>query len=207
MTSLADAAKPDAPGSGTKTRTTSPIPLNAAIAPPPMPLSPAPLMWCAGATSSPASRHSTWSRAVPSAPMTKVEDRYTLYADVNYPHRVRNMLANMVFKVPESKVRVVVPRCRRRLRRQGLAICRSSPDPVGRQETGTPGQVEVRAVRGHPRGRARPRQYRRNRTRTGQGRKIPRPAPEYAGQHRRLYRVRPPTSDAVRPDRNRNGRV
>ena len=36
------------------------------------------------------------------------EDRYTLYADVNYPHRVRNMLANMVFKVPESKVRVMV---------------------------------------------------------------------------------------------------
>jgi len=35
------------------------------------------------------------------------EDRYTLHADVNYPHRVRNMLANMVFKVPESKVRVV----------------------------------------------------------------------------------------------------
>ncbi|MFO1160415.1 MAG: xanthine dehydrogenase family protein molybdopterin-binding subunit [Reyranellaceae bacterium] len=35
------------------------------------------------------------------------DDRYTLYADVNYPHRVRNMLANMVFKVPESKVRVV----------------------------------------------------------------------------------------------------
>jgi carbon-monoxide dehydrogenase large subunit len=36
------------------------------------------------------------------------EDRYTLYADVNYPHRVRNMLANMVFKVPESNVRVMV---------------------------------------------------------------------------------------------------
>jgi carbon-monoxide dehydrogenase large subunit len=35
------------------------------------------------------------------------EERYTLFADVNYPHRVRNMLANMVFKVPESKVRVV----------------------------------------------------------------------------------------------------
>jgi aerobic carbon-monoxide dehydrogenase large subunit len=35
------------------------------------------------------------------------EDRYTLFADVNYPHRVRNMLANMVFKVPESQVRVV----------------------------------------------------------------------------------------------------
>ncbi len=35
------------------------------------------------------------------------QDRYTLYANVNYPHRVRNMLANQVFKVPESKVRVV----------------------------------------------------------------------------------------------------
>ncbi|MGH6989926.1 MAG: xanthine dehydrogenase family protein molybdopterin-binding subunit, partial [Stellaceae bacterium] len=32
---------------------------------------------------------------------------FTLYANVNYPHRVRNMLANMVFKVPESKVHVV----------------------------------------------------------------------------------------------------
>jgi aerobic carbon-monoxide dehydrogenase large subunit len=36
------------------------------------------------------------------------EDRYTLYADVNYPHRVRNMLAQTVFRVPESQVRVVV---------------------------------------------------------------------------------------------------
>ena len=35
------------------------------------------------------------------------EDRYTLYADVNYPHRVRNMLANRVFRVPESQVRVI----------------------------------------------------------------------------------------------------
>ena len=37
----------------------------------------------------------------------KFEDRYTLYADVNYPHRVRNMLAVQVFRVPESQVRVV----------------------------------------------------------------------------------------------------
>lgn len=36
------------------------------------------------------------------------EERYTLYSDVNYPHRVRNMLANNVFRVPESKVRVLV---------------------------------------------------------------------------------------------------
>jgi carbon-monoxide dehydrogenase large subunit len=36
------------------------------------------------------------------------EERFTLYADVNYPHRVRNMLAAMVFQVPESRVRVLV---------------------------------------------------------------------------------------------------
>jgi aerobic carbon-monoxide dehydrogenase large subunit len=35
------------------------------------------------------------------------QDRYTLYGNMNYPHRVRNMLANQIFKVPESKVRVV----------------------------------------------------------------------------------------------------
>ncbi|MBL8675694.1 MAG: xanthine dehydrogenase family protein, partial [Rhodospirillales bacterium] len=35
------------------------------------------------------------------------EDRLTLHADVQYPHRVRNMLAQMVFKVPESKLRVI----------------------------------------------------------------------------------------------------
>ena len=35
------------------------------------------------------------------------QDRYTLHANCNYPHRVRNMLANQVFKVPESKVRVM----------------------------------------------------------------------------------------------------
>jgi len=36
------------------------------------------------------------------------DERYVLYADVNYPHRVRNMLANQVFLAPESAVRVVV---------------------------------------------------------------------------------------------------
>ncbi|MEQ9642151.1 MAG: xanthine dehydrogenase family protein molybdopterin-binding subunit [Alphaproteobacteria bacterium] len=36
------------------------------------------------------------------------DGRFTLYADVNYPHRVRNMLASMVFEVPESDVRIMV---------------------------------------------------------------------------------------------------
>ena len=35
------------------------------------------------------------------------DERYTLYADVQYPHRVREMLANSIFKVPLHRVRVV----------------------------------------------------------------------------------------------------
>src|SRR3989454_95206 len=35
------------------------------------------------------------------------EDRYTLYADVQYPHRVRNALASNIFKIPEHRIRVV----------------------------------------------------------------------------------------------------
>jgi len=35
------------------------------------------------------------------------EDRYTLYADVQYPHRVRTALANNIFKVPEHQIRVI----------------------------------------------------------------------------------------------------
>jgi carbon-monoxide dehydrogenase large subunit len=35
------------------------------------------------------------------------EDRYTLYADVQYPHRVRHALAANVFRVPEHRIRVV----------------------------------------------------------------------------------------------------
>jgi aerobic carbon-monoxide dehydrogenase large subunit len=35
------------------------------------------------------------------------EDRYTLHADVQYPHRVRNALASSIFKIPEHKIRVI----------------------------------------------------------------------------------------------------
>ena len=35
------------------------------------------------------------------------EDRYTLYADVQYPHRVRNALAGNIFNIPEHRIRVI----------------------------------------------------------------------------------------------------
>ncbi len=36
------------------------------------------------------------------------DERFTLYADVQYAHRVRDMLAGTIFKIPETKIRVVV---------------------------------------------------------------------------------------------------
>jgi carbon-monoxide dehydrogenase large subunit len=35
------------------------------------------------------------------------ESKYTLYADVQYPHRTRNALASRIFKVPEHMIRVI----------------------------------------------------------------------------------------------------
>jgi carbon-monoxide dehydrogenase large subunit len=35
------------------------------------------------------------------------EDRYTLHADVQYPHRVRQLLAEKIFSIPEQNIRVV----------------------------------------------------------------------------------------------------
>jgi carbon-monoxide dehydrogenase large subunit len=35
------------------------------------------------------------------------EDRYTIWADVQYPHRVRNALAENIFKIPEHQIRVI----------------------------------------------------------------------------------------------------
>src|SRR5262245_7010020 len=35
------------------------------------------------------------------------EERYTLYADVQYPHRVRKALATHIFKVPAHQIRVI----------------------------------------------------------------------------------------------------
>ena len=35
------------------------------------------------------------------------EDRYTLYADSQYPHRIREVLAREVFRIPEHRIRVV----------------------------------------------------------------------------------------------------
>ena len=58
-------------------------------------------------TSSPASTRNSWSRAARSAPTMPHDERFTLHADVQYPHRVREMLAANIFKIPETQIRVV----------------------------------------------------------------------------------------------------
>ena len=35
------------------------------------------------------------------------EDRFTLHADVQYPHRVRQLLAEKIFSIPEQNIRVI----------------------------------------------------------------------------------------------------
>ena len=35
------------------------------------------------------------------------EDKYTLYADVQYPHRMRQLLAGSVFRIPEHKIHII----------------------------------------------------------------------------------------------------
>ena len=62
--------------------------------------------------------------------------------------------------------------CRRRLRHQGLAVCRASPDAVGGAQAAPAGQVDLRAQRGGDGRRARPRQYRRDRAGARQGRQL-----------------------------------
>ena len=84
------------------------------------------------------------------------DGRFTLYADVQYAHRVRDMLAATVFKIPENRGARGRRRCRRRLRHQGLAVCRAPPGAVGIEEARPPGKMGVRAQRVPARRRAWP---------------------------------------------------
>ena len=129
-----------------------------------------------------------------------------LYADVQYPHRVRNMLAQTVFKVPESKMRVIADDVGGGFGTKGwqyvehrLTLWAARKLPAG--------QVDLRALRGGDGRRARPRQCRRDRAGARQGQQVHRPAARDAGQYRRLCRLGPQPAVAVRHDRHGAGRL
>jgi carbon-monoxide dehydrogenase large subunit len=77
------------------------------------------------------------------------EDRYTLYADVQYPHRVRNALATNIFKVPEHQIRVIAGDV------GGASAPRAGNTPstgssCGRRAAPADREVVVRPARRHP---------------------------------------------------------
>ncbi len=135
------------------------------------------------------------------------EDRMTLYADVQYPHRVRNMLAQNVFKVPESKMRVIAGDvgggfgtkgwqyvehrltlwAARKLLRPVKWTCERSEavmaDEHGRDNVG---EIELALDADN---------------------KFVGAAAQHAGQHRRLCRLRPQPAVALRHDRHGAGRL
>ena len=71
------------------------------------------------------------------------EDRYTLYADVQYPHRVRDVLAGRIFRKPTHDFRVVTGDVGGAFGIQGLAIYRTSPNALGITPDRTSRQMDL----------------------------------------------------------------
>src|SRR5262249_50676590 len=78
------------------------------------------------------------------------EDRYTLYADVQYPHRVRQILAAGIFRVPEHRIRVVAGDIGGGVRGQGGAKVGAPPPVLGGRAPGAPPQWGGGRARGAP---------------------------------------------------------
>ena len=97
-----------------------------------------PITSSAAATSSPGSTPSSWSPGARSASTTR-EDRYTLYADVQYPTACATP-----WPPASSRSRAPDPRRRRRHRRclrdQGLAVSRAPAGAVGGPQAGATGR-------------------------------------------------------------------
>ena len=87
------------------------------------------------------------------------EDRFTLYADVQYPHRVRQALATRIFKIPESRIRVIAGDVGGGFGTKGWQYPEHRLVLLAAKATAPAGQVELREERSHPRRRARPRQH------------------------------------------------
>ncbi len=91
------------------------------------------------------------------------EERFTLYADVQYPHRVRQALATRIFKVPESHIRVIAGDVGGGFGTKGWQYPEHRLVLLAAKQVAPAGQLGLRAQRGDPRRRARPRQHQRSR--------------------------------------------
>ena len=149
----------------------------------------------AAATSSPACTPSTWSRAARWASTIRARSATRSTPTCSIPHRVRNMLASNIFKVPEQQDPRDRGRRRRRLRHQGLAVSRASPGPVGGAQAAA-GRSSGRASAARPMlaDEHAPRQRQRGRAGARRGRHASsRCASQHARQRRRLRRRRTAT--------------
>ena len=80
-----------------------------------------------------ASMRSTWSRAARSAPTIRATSASRSMPTCSIPIACATCWRSNVFKMPGEQDPRHRRRCRRRLRHQGLAVCRASPDACGRR--------------------------------------------------------------------------
>ena len=130
------------------------------------------------------------------------EDRYTLYADVQYPAPGAHRARHQHLQDPGAPDPGHRGRRRRRVRHQGLAVRRAPAGALGRAEGRAPGQVAVRAPRGDPRRRARTRQRERRRAGARRAGPLPRPAGADLRQRGRLRLLRPQPARHVQQRRD-----
>ena len=135
------------------------------------------------------------------------EERFTLYADVQYPHRVRQALATRIFKIPESKIRVIAGDVGGGFGTKGWQYPEHRLVLLAAKKVAPAGQMDLRAQRGDPGRRARPRQCQRRRTGARQRRQVPRPPGQDLRQCRRLYLVRAQPARDLRQCRHLDRRL
>ena len=152
--------------------------------------------WRAPSSAPPTSPGSTsWSRAWPPPPSSRAAPSASTTAGRGATRSTRasrrrtgsaTLLAEQVFRVPQSHVRVVTGRRRRQLRDAQRHLPRAAAGAVGVAAARAAGEVDVRPPRGLRHRRARSRQCLDGRARARRGRDVPGAARRHHPQHRRL---------------------
>ena len=135
------------------------------------------------------------------------EDRYTLHADVQYPHRVRTALATNIFKIPEHQIRVIAGDVGGAFGTKGWQYAEHRLVLWAARKVKPAGEVAVRAARGHPGRRARARQRERGRAGPRRPGSLPRPAGAHLRQRGRLRLVRPQSARHLQQRRDAGRRL
>ena len=109
---------------------------------------------------------------------------------LQYPHRVRQALATRIFKIPESQIRVIAGDVGGGFGTKGWQYPEHRLVLLAAKKLRPAGQMDLRAQRGDPGRRARPRQYQRGRTGARRRGPVSRPAGAHVRRPRRLHLVR-----------------